>query len=955
MTRNVLATIIGAVLGVSSVLHAGEIRGKVVDAAYGDDLIAVAVSLGDGAQVVFTDVNGAFRLVGLDPGTYSVTAAMDGFRTVTVTDVVVNKDPVVLELAMELDTDLVEALVVTAELLEDSEAGLLRHRQKSSAISDAISSEMIARSGGGNAADAMTRVVGASVVGSKYVYVRGLGDRYTTTHLNGVELPTADPDSNAFPADLFPSNVLESIVTQKTFTPEKPGNFSGGLVDIGTPEYPSSFTMNISLSSSYNTSTTLKDDFLTYDGSGSDWLGRDDGLRALPSMLQGGAASVPDLVQARQDGQLAQQLDAISRSFEPVMAPSHQEAPLNEGMSVSLGNQRSLGDMTLGYLTSLSYSRKYEKRDDLTMSRWKLTDASASNQMLTNQSDFVGEYGEDTVAWGGILNLNLMLNASHQIGFNTIYNQNGESISSYAVGRWPEQFSSDNAFLENRVMKYAERNLTSFQLTGEHYLGFQGAVLSWSASSAKTSQDEPDTRIFTNNYSNRVVNGEPTQIYSIAPSIYSNPARYFRSLEEKSENLKMDVVLPFEQWEGLPGKLKVGLLLQNKERSFDELRYEYVSDTVRYDGDAEHFFGPENVGLIGFDETTGRYQFGNVIQLAPDSRGGAYDGSEDVQAGYVQLELPFSSKWKLITGLRHETTQLDVYNEQTSGSLDEKDWLPALHFLYAVTDRMNVRASYGRTLARPTFREKAPYASYDFLADGIFVGNPDLKRTIIDNFDIRWEWFKGAEEVYAVSAFYKDFTNPIERAYNIRFASEFGEQTYLNVPSAQVKGIEFEVRHRFDQLVVDRGGSSVFSVSANVTLIDSEVDIPDEEYQLLLQFDPEASPSRELQGQSPYIINLGTHYDHIDWGTSASIFYNVFGERLDQVGVGAAPSAFEQPRDSLDVTFSQRIYQDFRLKITAKNLLDAPVEVVQSFKGQDYIQRRYTQGRSFSLSFSFKP
>lgn len=935
----------------------GAIRGRVIDKTNGLELIGASVQLDGTDQVVFTDVNGAYALPNVEVGVHTVIASFPGFATTRVEGVeVVQGEVAKVDIFVTMDSFMTE-MVVTAELTENTEATLLKYRQKSLSISDAISAELIGRSGGSNAADAVKKITGASVVGGKYVYIRGLGDRYSSTHLNGTELPTADPDVKSFQADLFPASLLDNIVTIKSFTPDKPGNFSGGIIDIGTKEYPDEFTFSVGYSTAYNTQTTGSDAFYTYSGSGSDWLGKDDGLRALPSIFDDPELAVPSLIDARRDEEKALLLDRISKSFEPVMSGSDERAPFDQGFSVSLGNQKEIWGKKFGVLGSLTYNRGYDVIDNWTTARWKLAESAESASGLINQSQFTARQGVDKVVWGGLASMRMVPAANHEIGFNLIYSQSGESKAHVYSGAWPEQFSGDGTTLESRLLKYTERNLTTTQLNGQHYLpGFLEMNLSWTASVSSTFQDEPDTRIFTDHYSDRMVNGEEMTIYSITPSNYNNPARYFRELDEDATGLQLDAQFPFTQWNGIQGHLKVGVNLSSKTRDFNELRFEYLPDSgVRYDGDAASFFGLDNVGLVGYDESRDRYLFGNVIQYSPDSRGGDYDGDEDINAYYVMLELPLTEKLKMITGGRMEQATMNITNDSSVGVLDEDDFLPALQFIYALSENQNLRAAYGRTLARPNFREKAPYASYDFIADGIFVGNPELERTLIDNLDLRWELFSRPGEILAFSGFYKDFENPIERAYNVRTTTDFGEKTYLNVDQATVYGVECEIRKRFDQLFLAGDSSHIFSIGANLSLIESIVDIPEEELEFIRQRDPNASDTRALQGQSPYLINLGLNYDNYEWGTSASVFYNVFGERLDEVGVGGAPNALEQPRQVVDFVFSQRVWKDFTAKFTAKNLLDSAYEITQEFKGTSYVRSEYQTGRSFSLGFSYKP
>lgn len=935
----------------------GSITGTVVDKINGEPLISASVRVEGTALVAFADLDGKYLFRGVTPGTYSVVASFDGFADMTVEKVVVVAGKTTT-CDFDLGADaLQESMVVSAELRQDNEVSLLRHRQKAAAVSDAIGGEEIARGGGGNAADAVTKITGASVVGGKYVFIRGLGDRYTSTHLNGVEMPTADPDTKAFHADLLPANILDNIVTVKSFTPEKPGNFSGGIIDIGTKTMPTELTFEVSLKGSYNAQVTGDDNMLSYAGGGHDWAGSDDGSRALPALLEDGQLGIPTIQQARRDEALANRLDAISRAFTPVMEPSTTKAPYNQGYAVSLGNRHELFDNELGFLASVNYSRNFTGYNDRQIGHWKLTESATDANDLVNQSNFIGQEGKDAVNWGGLLTMNYNLGRHSRLNFNAIYTQSGESTANAYAGSWAEQFSDENTVLESRVLKYSERNLTSFQLGGEHvFERLNGTTLKWNISDSSTRLDEPDTRIFTNHSTLRDTPTGPQTVYSIARSNYNNPARYWRDLQEDGLTFSLDLGVEVPSFNSLDGRLSFGLASDRKKRDFNELRFEYAFDSgVRYDGTSDSVFGQDVIGLRGFNEQRQRYEFGSVLQLAPDAAGGDYDGDQTVDAAYVMAELPITAKLRAIAGARYEAADMEVTNGTTAGTLDDKDLLPSVNFIYETGGNTNYRLSYGRTLARPNFREKAPYASYDFIADGIFVGNPDLERTLIDNFDLRWERFPRAGELMAATLFYKQFENPIERAYNPRYASEFGEKTYINVDAATVYGLELEYRKRFDQAVLEGNANHLFSVGANVSLIESEVDIPAEELAFILLRDPNHSKTRTLQGQSPYLVNLSLNYDSANGNTAASLYYNVFGERLDEVGVGGAPDALEQPRGQLDFTLAQSLYRQLKLKFLAKNLLDEPIEIVQKFKGKDYIQTLYKTGTSYSISLSYKP
>ena len=927
----------------------GKIRGKLVDAANGEGLIGANVILDGMSLGAAADIDGNFTIEPVPPGTYILHASMIGYTKKTVTGVVVKAgETTKLDLTLAPEAFEMDEVVIEAKLLTNNEAGLLKDRQKATSISDAISAEDISRSGSGDAAAAMNKVTGASTVDGKYIYIRGLGERYTSTQLNGAEVPSADPNRRAVQLDLFPASFLENLVTTKTFTPDKPGNYTGGSVNISTKSFPDKFSLSLSTSTSWNSQTTGSNEFLTYAGGGTDWLGFDDGTREIPAALQDPNVEIPDKSFAFSDSEQAQRLDELSNSFNSVMAPRRGSAPVNQSYSMSFGNQVDLLGQPFGFLGSLTYSRKYSLYTDGTVGRYQLTGHVDDVDELTNDYLFTDQKGSDEVLWGGLLNLSYKLGQAHEMGFNVIYNRAADNTARYLTGSFPRDLG-DNATYETRNLHYIERELQTYQLRGKHHFEALGGLnVEWIGSVSSNTQDEPDVRYFTNNYTIRERNDNVDTIYAIRPSIYPIPARYYRNLAEENNSFNIDLEMPFAQWNGLASKIKFGGAWLNKERSFRERRFDFGQDRLFYDGNAEEFFSPSNMGILPEESNEMFYRFGNYV-LDATALSNNYDGTQDVYAGYLMVDLPIFNDFRIITGARFETTDMDVASMDTSltrGNLDNQDFLPSFNLLYNVSERMNVRAAYGKTLARPTFRELAPYASFNFVNDFTFIGNADLERTLIDNYDLRWEWFVRPGEILAVSGFYKLFQNPIERVIkNVN-----GEIEYQNVSEAEVYGFELEFRKRLDEIA---SFLNYFYVGANFTYTASVVDISADELEVIRAVNPYADGTRELQGQSPYLFNVNFAYQNYDMGTSVSVYYNVFGERLSAVSLGGTPNVYEQPRGMLDLILSQKLFGGFSAKFAAKNLLNEAVEHVHHFEGTDYVYSRFNTGRDFSFGISY--
>ena len=327
-----------------------------------------------------------------------------------------------------------------------------------------------------------------------------------------------------------------------------------------------------------------------------------------------------------------------------------------------------------------------------------------------------------------------------------------------------------------------------------------------------------------------------------------------------------------------------------------------------------------------------------------------YDGVQTIAAGFAMVELPVTQQLRVVTGVRLETTDLLVNSLDSAakqGAVNEVNWLPSMALIYAVTDRMNLRASYGRTLARPTFRELAPFSSFDFVGGFILNGNPDLKQTNVDNYDVRWEWFMRPTDILAVSGFYKSFENPIENA----IVSNNNQMQFQNVPEATVLGLEFEARTALD--VIAPALANLY-VGGNVTLTQSTVDIPAKELEARRElFGDDTPTTRQLQGQSPYLLNLQFGFVNYDLGTDANITVNVFGDRLSRVALGGTPNVFEASRTRLDLVVSPRLLGNLSMKVQALNLLNPPVREFHTYKGVEYDMTRYVQGQTFTFGINY--
>ena len=400
----------------------GILRGKVTEATTGEGAIGATVTLAGTTNAAFTDIDGEFTLT-VPYGKHSLIISYVGFQKKTITDVLIDaqKGEVYLEnIVLDTDTKTLDEVVVRAELLRTSEAAITMIKHNSSVILDGISSAKMKITGDATAVEAAKRITGVSIEGGKYVYVRGLGDRYTKTTLNGVDIPGLDPDRNSLQMDIFPTSLIDNIMVSKNFSAEMPADFTGGLMNVETKAFPEHKVFNVSFGLGYNPQANLKSDFLTYDGGKYDFLGFDDGSRELPELAAG--MNVPTPI----SGHSKEEVTSFVKSFNPELATKTKKSPLNYSGGITFGNQRLLGQSSnkLGYILSLNYKLDYQFYDDVSYGEYqRYNDASLTEMRYATVQN--GQYTDESVLLGGLAGL-AFKSKSSKIRLTAMRLQNGE-------------------------------------------------------------------------------------------------------------------------------------------------------------------------------------------------------------------------------------------------------------------------------------------------------------------------------------------------------------------------------------------------------------------------------------------------------------------------------------------------------------------------------------------------
>lgn len=937
MLKNLFSVIV--ISGFTQLLSAqsGAVTGKIMDGEFNDVLPFANIVVKGTTTGTTSDFDGHYSL-NAEAGIHTFIFSFVGYETKEITGVEITPGGTVeLNVTLNLSSMALEEVVVTTTSRKNTEASVLNLQKNSVSLMDGLSSEGIKKTGASDIASAVKRVPGVSVQDGKYVYVRGLGDRYTKSILNGMDIPGLDPDKNTVQMDIFPTNILENIIVLKSASAELPADFTGGVVNIVTKDFPSSKQMSFSVSGGFNPDMHFKDNYLSYDGGGTDFLGFDDGTRKLPISPKTNVPLPPS-----DNGTL----EGITRSFDPNMAAKRKNSMPNLSLNFSYGNQFDVGNGNkLGFIASVDYKNTtsfYEGFDEGIYQKWTEPDLYE----LRYDRRRVGDLGINNVLLSGLAGLSYKTERS-KYRFNILHIQNGENQAS--LYNQDTQVSNSIRVFKN-YLEYKERSVTNLLFSGKHSNEDASFTTEWSVSPTRANVQDKDARLTT-----FIINNDDT--YSIS-SDAGYPVRLWRDLLETNLVGKVDFAKNFSMF-NRKSLLKFGGLYSYKQRDYSIYSYDIgfrAISTVGFNGDPDAILAPENIWTP--ETNSGSFIRGN-FQPA-----NTFDANQNTAALYVSGEFKPFEKLRAVIGLRGEYFTHFFTGQNNNGTrelddekvLDDFNLFPSANMIYELKDNMNLRGSYSRTIARPSFKEKSLVEISDLLTGQVFIGNLDLAPTEIDNLDLRWELFGENAQMFAVSGFYKYFKNPIEIvAYDNRAPTNI---TPRNSPSAQVVGIEFEARKHLGFITE---GLKNLSLNLNVSLINSKIDMASQEYEGRNNFRKEGETiddTRELQGQSPYLINAGLNYKSEEMGMETGLFYNVQGKTLEVVGsAGLNPDVYTMPFNSLNFNFSKTLGKDQRSKISIKvdNIMDDDRESqYESFRAENQNFSFRAPGREFSIGYSYQ-
>lgn len=909
----------------------GAVWGVVRSTRGSETLLEALVTVIGRRDYATTDVEGRYRLE-LPPGTYQIRVQYELHRPARVKNVRVTAGGIAkVDVALEPDEASVEEVTaVEAEVERASAATQLFLRKNAAQASDSIGAQDIAKTPDRNAADAVKRVVGATVVDGRYIFVRGLGDRYTNSLLNGSPLPSPEPDRQAVPLDMFPTLVLSDLTVSKTFTPNMPGDFAGGSLDIHTRDLPQKFLFQGTLGLGVNSESTFGRR-LGYPGGKWDFLGMDDGSRKLPSVVPRDRVT-----RLRPDGTVNPDVASIGKAVNGPMETERVFDLPNGSGSVVVGDSFKLGGQrVLGYVAGASYSRKFQKRNDEIIRTYGV-DPNKPNrgdggaeapQSLVRFNDYRAETGIDTVTWSTLGTVSYAFDNDHKVALTGLYSRNAEKEGRLITGFNEEQ----NNDVRDERLRFVNRALTYAQLRGEHrFRSLNAAQLTWAGLWSRATLADPDLR-------ETVYVNDPQTGYSYRESTQSGQ-HFYAAQGETTRSVGLDWLQPLGKGDK-PTAIKAGTLATLRGRSFNARRFRFLrnpraTDAAAFRQSPNALFTDDNVGtLLELEEWT----------RPTDSYAARYN----VLAGYVMADVAVLPRLRVVVGERLESAKqtidsFDPFSPETKiqSRLARTDLLPSANAIVKVTETSNVRLSATRTVARPQLRELAPFIFSDFLGAREVLGNPDLDRTQITNLDARFEIFPRVSEVLAVSFFHKRFEKPIEPFI---IPTSRGVLSFQNAKGAVNTGVELEARKSLDFVTT---AAKDFSVLANLTLVHSEVQLDEAAGGI------QTSKERPLAGQSPYVVNFALDWANDPTKIRARALYNVQGARVAQVGQNGLPDTYEQPRHLVDLSVAKGFGEHVDTKLTLENVFDAPVKFTQG-RDDTFLANRYLTGRTLWVSATY--
>ena len=901
-----------------------KLSGKIINEK-NEALAGVSVKITNLPGGAISDLDGRFSL-NLSAGKkYELQFSAVGYETKIISDAeVVNGQLNELNIVLTEKVKSGENVILTsnrANSRRETVNSIIAYQKNTNTVASVISAESIRRSPDKNTGEVLKRVPGTSIQEGKYLVVRGLNDRYNQAMLNGILLSSTEPDRKTFSFDLFPAPMIDNIIMNKAFVPELPGEWAGGLVQVQTKEIPADDFLTVQLGTGFN-SQTIGKDFYQSTGGKLDWLGVEDGTRAIP----GGLPTKSNFAKLEQA-----EKNEFGKQFRNSWMAAPGSAPANRSLQFSGGFTGKLFTKKIGGTLAIIYNQNNRR---LQFDNAIIANGQGDLDLFYNNN----KYSRDVLA-GALANLSMQFNNNHRISFKNIINVN---TSDFVVDRYNGRDfilgPGKGDKVKAQEIGFRQNTFYNTQLIGEHNFSKWQTRLKWYGGFNILDQYIPDQRRL---FYTQDENDPAAPFYALlgAGSSQKSGSIFYSMLSDYIYNVGGDVSKSFE-WLNNKQTIKAGYLFQVKDRLFDSRPFfvNTLSNEIRK-LPADKIFAPENFGT---DANT--VQFGELT-----GKSFRYLANTIMNAGYVQLDNQFGKDWRLVWGLRVEDFDQLVGSPKKS---DERfvhtrvtDFLPGINLTYKPGTKTNIRLSGSRTVVRPEFRELSPFAFYDFELNAQVVGNNKAKRTKVSNLDLRYEFYPAAGELITAGMFFKYFQDPLEYYFN-RTGPATNTFNVNNTKQGIAFGAELEFRKKLDFIT---GGLKNFTAFGNISYIHSRVK-------------DTVALNRPLQGQSPYLINLGMQFDAEKIGFSSTVLFNQIGRRILFVGNEAVPDIWEAPRPLLDLQLAQKILKKKgEIRINISDILNHRAYFYHDLDGNEKyrsaskdvlaISRNY--GTNYSITFGY--
>lgn len=911
--------------------YAADIKGKVTDSTTGEALIGATVQIEGTAKAAATDIDGLFTFSGLDENAnYTLTIKYISYKTKKIDGVRAEAQPQVLEIKLKPDEQTLKEVTVTGVARKNTEIAVIQMTKSSPVIVSNVSAQEITKTQDTNAGEVIRRVPGVSLIDDKFVMVRGLSQRYNNVWINGGAVPSSEADSRAFSFDLIPSSQIDNMQIVKTPSPEYPADYTGGFITITTKDIPAENTAELSVGGNWNDISSFSD-FKYANGSGTDFLGFDSGMRG----LNGG-------INATMNSIAGNGVDLLNNGFNNDWR-IRTMSPLGDlKLSGSLGRRWKLGDRQLGMIAAFNYSNEYRKYEDMQNNLYGVYDADKDQSNYLRYS--VDDQYNHNVRLGAMLNFTLLsADGNNKYQLKNIFNQIGNDRYT-----WREGLSAQSDNENSAEYYYRSRTTYNGQITGKHTFALD--ELDWSASYSYANRNVPDRRRYLINDAL-----EPGVMQLTSPNDIS---REWTKLDEHIVSAAVNDKHDFK-FSSFAPSLKFGAYGEYRTRKYTTRNFIYnwnAADNTLPDG-----FRQNDLSEMLSDES----YFGadRLYLLEEQHMRNNYKGNNYLGAGYFAANIPLG-KLNIYAGLRYEydhmeliTNTRDNAESPFSHNYEYSDLFPSVNTTYKFNDKHQLRLSYGKTVNRPEFREVSPSVFYDFDLASDVQGNTDLKPCYIQNVDFRYEFYPSKGELISIAAFYKYFDSPIEWTYTVTGGTSL-VYSYMNAKRANNYGIELDIRKDLSFI-----GLPGFSWSFNGALIKSRVKFEE----------GSKEENRPMQGQSPYLVNTGIFYKNDKMQLDIALLYNRIGKRI--IGVGRSegttsgnetlrvPDSYEMPRDVIDLSASKKFGKHWEVKLSIRDLLAQKVYYKQfadvhysngTSREIEQITRAYKPGRNIGVSVVYK-